>query len=814
MQNFFSIILFCFLLSLQASAGDFYNQLIYAQNSEQKEYNEALSDFSAYLQKISGKYFTVAKTSILPAKGIVVLLNQKGLLNASLSKKLEEATGESFVLSGNSDRLLIIANHPSGLAKGIYSYLDWLGVKWYFPGENWQVVPQKSSIIYIGSNFQSPSFSVRNFFGTGGIRSVTSIDADGKLTKEWDNWKRRNRMGGNFNIGGHYGEVFNLNHQKELLQHPEYLALVKGKREWDASAKWCLSNAGFRKFFIEDRVAELKTDLLSKTYPYSQVVLSVDPSDGGGDCECDYCKKLGTVSERYYFLANETAKAFSKVSSKASVSLLAYNTHVAPPSFALEPNVVVMVVPYAFQNFGTPQQLMDAWAGRHRNLLVYDYYCIPDWNYEVPMPRKTSPDSLVNRLRYWLRKGSKGFLLESAFGTALAGEGLYLAARLGWNAETDVVKTRQEFLNAMFGTASNEAASFLGYLQQDFMDASSLPYLRAILASAKAKAGSEAQTRISEFEAYLHYLTLYFKWQSATENTNKSWEELVEFVWEVYPLKIVHSTRIADLLFYQLKEGDDRLENWNILPPYGKKLNKIRFIDKKRITGQTVQDMKDDPILDGFKYKQVERSTIKLNLVKSGFTVPERKILGVNFPKTFLMSSGSGSIGFSIRMEDDDLKYSAVVVKLVDTSSGAIVFSKRLEVNNKRRDISVSLRKNSIYQLVLEYRPWLRLSVPADQWIAFAEIPFYSVMDTLWFHVPSNTGYIYYSNTEKEQPIFTSNEGKMVQPEKVNEKNMYRLKVNSKTGWWSISLSQYKNLKFYSLPDLFFPHAGYAVGEK
>src|SRR5262249_28649004 len=145
------------------------------------------------------------------------------------------------------------------------------------------------------------------------------------------------------------------------------------------------------------------------------VVLSVDPADGGGDCECEYCKKLGSVSDRTFLLANEVAREFSKISSMAFVNLYAYNTHAAPPTFELEPNVIVQIIPYAFQDVGTPEQMIGLWKKKDKNLMIYDYYAIPDWHYEVPTPRKTSPDTLVKRIAYWKKQGIKGFLLESVF---------------------------------------------------------------------------------------------------------------------------------------------------------------------------------------------------------------------------------------------------------------------------------------------------------------------------------------------------------------------------------------------------------------
>jgi len=801
------------LSSLQAIADNFYGQTIYAQDLDQKEYKESLNDLSIYLSKITGKNFSVRNGEVISGKGIFVFLNRKGILDESSNNRLQNGNSEGFVLSGNSERLLIVASHPSGLSKGIYTYLDWLGVKWYFPGERWEKLVSKTSINYPFTTYSVPSFIYRNFFGTGGIRSVTPIDPSGKIMKEWEDWKRRNRMGSEFDIGGHYGEVFNVGNQNLLEQNPQYLALVNGKRVWNVSAKWCVSNAGFRKAFIEDRVSELRKSLNLKTYPYNQVVLSVDPSDGGGDCECDNCKKLGTVSDRYYFLANEVAKAFKKISPRASVSLMAYNTHAAPPSFALMPNVVVMIVPYAFQNFGTPQQFIEAWTRRHTNLLMYDYYCMPDWHYDVPSPRKTSWDILVNRIRYWKQKKIKGFLLESAYGTGLAGPGLYLAARLGWDNQAKVEEIRKEFYNDMFGTAAGEMGRYFQFLNTDYVDESSLAYLRFLLTSAKNKVSGEQSKRITDIQAYVHYLSLYYQWQSAKEKV-KAWEELVQYAWQIYPTGIIHSTRIADLFFYQLKENDPLIKDWNIVEPFGKKLKNIHTINEKQVEDLTAQDMKKSPLLEGFTYTKTKATTYSLKPEKKINSAEERMILGVNFPGTFVKASAAGRINFSIRMNDESAPPSPVLITLIDTTSTQIAYSKSFEIDHRVKDISIAVSKAKTYQLKLEYRPWLWLKFPIDQWAAFKEIPTYSVMNTLWFYVPPTINFVYFSNSEIEQPVFKNSESKIIQPEKVNEHYMYRLKNNSKGEWWSISSSQYKFLQFYSVPDLFFPHIGYTVSGK
>ena len=77
------------------------------------------------------------------------------------------------------------------------------------------------------------------------------------------------------------------------------LGLVNGERR---SSKVCTSNPDLRKLVATDALAQFEKDPARDS-------VSVDPSDGGGWCECPECKHLGSVSDRALTLANEVAAA-------------------------------------------------------------------------------------------------------------------------------------------------------------------------------------------------------------------------------------------------------------------------------------------------------------------------------------------------------------------------------------------------------------------------------------------------------------------------------------------------------------------------
>jgi hypothetical protein len=816
------LLFFSFFLSILAVAQSdgLYDRTIFTGRVDDPMVQQSIADLQHYLQAITGKDFTIKDEKDVSKNGIHLIWNRNGLLTGSLNSSLEKGSIEGFVLSGNSDRLLLVATHPLGFSRAVYTYLDLLGIKWYFPGSQWEFVPGKKDIRYLQSLYFTPSLILRDFFGTGGIRDMPPLDPKGNVKQQWADWRRRNRMGGEIDPAGHYGEVFNLKYKEILDKNPQFLAFIQGKRApWNIVSKWCISNKDFRALFIRDRVEDLKLKLKTNNYPNEKILISVDPADGGGDCECDQCKKLGTPSDNSFFLANEVAKAVAQVSPRAIVNLYAYNTHATPPPFPLESNIMVQVIPYAFQNVGTPEEMLDKWRKRHSNLLIYDYYAIPDWHYEFPMPRKTSPDTLAGRIRYWQSKGVKGFTLESVYGFGNAGLGLYLMGRLGWDLNTDIYAVRDKFYRDMFGASAAVMKIYYEHHDNNYAGSSDLPYLQDLLMKAGKSADTEAGKRLVQLQAYLHYLYLFQRWQSSpAEQKDRAWEDVNRFVWEIYPMNVIHSTRIADLLYYNLDKTSPLLKEWSIVDPFGEKLKAIHFISSKDIKEWSQKDATRYPLLEDFVYGKGRPMKYQLNKSLPSLRDSSTALLFLYFPDSYIRGGAQGNFSFSIRLNatpSNNILFYPVTFTCVDTATGKTMISKTEQIGYSWKKISLNIPEGKTWKLSIKQEPWILLRFPNDQFIGFSSIPTYAMMEKIWFFIPSGTKYFYYSNSATEQPQFTDPLGKPMTPRKVNDLNMYQLDSRNKAGqWWSMTAAQYKFLQFYSKPDLFFTHPGYTVKEQ
>src|SRR4029079_17793269 len=126
---------------------------------------------------------------------------------------------------------------------------------------------------------------------------------ESRALADYTAWTRHNRMGGSFTVNaGHAWQTIISDNKPEFDKHPEYLALVKGKRQGE---QLCVSNPAVRKL-----AADYALDYLRRR-PDADMV-SMEPSDGMGHCECDDCRKVGTVSDRAFGLADEVARAVAR----------------------------------------------------------------------------------------------------------------------------------------------------------------------------------------------------------------------------------------------------------------------------------------------------------------------------------------------------------------------------------------------------------------------------------------------------------------------------------------------------------------------
>lgn len=511
-----------------------YGAKIYYVSPSGIKLQEPLADFQEQLKEATGKEF-ILQADAFAGEGILI---QQLVPGRDDAQGIDSTNADQFKLvSDGTHYLKILAFYRQGLINGLYTYLDTLGFRWYQPGPSGAHIPALQSIALALNQVYSPDFAMRNFFGSFGTPRNEVVDKSKTADTEWRLWVMRNRGGGTFDLKGHSGNTFMQKNKNALQLHPEYTALVDGKRTgYKTGAKFCISNKALQDLFVAYYTDELKQEMMKHPGEVNYCI-SVEPSDGGGDCTCDECKALGTVSDRDFLLANLVAKAFQQISPRAFVNLYAYNTHAAPPAQQLEPNVLVQEIPYKYQNYAKPEEMMQAWAAKSSRLFMYDYLGLPVQNLERPLHNDKRPANLAHRMQHWYDLNIRGITLESSYSTGSTGFAVYVFLRLGWKVHTDFYSLEKEYYDGLFGAAAAPVLEAAHALQDSLQYESLLP---GVMQQLQAKTESLTLTKgqqesLIAFKAYLHYLFLFQEIPGTPEtDADELTDRIMQFVYGTY----------------------------------------------------------------------------------------------------------------------------------------------------------------------------------------------------------------------------------------------------------------------------------------
>lgn len=512
----------------------------------------AVDDLESYLERLTNVEFT--RSAERSDAAIVVARQDETDVPAGAKQALAAKGAQAFVIWPEGARLWLVSASDEGLSHAVSTYLEHLGVRWLAPAERWTIVPRRADVRVSSAIARSPAFVCRSFFGTGGFGGNLPCDPRRSLQATWMTWQRRNRFGGEYAFGGHTGEAFNTVHKKQLEEHPEYLAEIAGQRvPWSLTAKLCGSHPMVQQLFIADRLAALRQQRQLDPYGPRARIVSVEPADGGGHCDCAACRKLGSVSDRVFHLANLVARAVRQEVPDALVNLYAYNEHAAVPSIGVDDNVFVLAVPYGFQRTDmSPEQLLQAWGRKAKHLGVYDYWSIPDWSRDEP-----DFDFLQrgpNKLRFWQRSGVTAFSSESTFSTGAMGAAWYVSARLAWEPTLDVAQLLGEFYRDAFGPAAGPMQRMLERWSNGFLATShelALSFRDVDEAWRLAHDQPEYATRVADMGRYVEYLRLHFEHRQSKPRSEQRYQAALQVMshgWNIYDSTMIHAFRLSQLL--------------------------------------------------------------------------------------------------------------------------------------------------------------------------------------------------------------------------------------------------------------------------
>lgn len=352
---------------------------------------------------------------------------------------------QRYAISTDSDGVTLSAPSPLGASYAAASLLRRLGYRVFAPQEHWEILPDEPPRTLCFEEASTPDFKRR------WVWPWYNVWPDLRKGRFAGTWNFANRMEGIGFWGGHVYQDFVRLNPKLFKDHPEYLGLVDGKRTSD---KLCISNPQLRAAFA-DWVG-------TKVDKYAESVgFSVEPSDGGGWCECAECLKIGTPSDRAMTLANETARRLRGKRPGLLFRFLAYNQHSPPARVPAEPDVLVSVATLFLRDGWTFDTLLGEWRKRVRHLGVREYwYARPDFG--------NGPASdwrgLAAKIRKYHAGGATYLTAECDDAWAPAMLGFNVAAALLWDVSADPQAVVDDFFRCAFPRAGEPMRRFFSLI--------------------------------------------------------------------------------------------------------------------------------------------------------------------------------------------------------------------------------------------------------------------------------------------------------------------------------------------------------------
>jgi hypothetical protein len=502
---------------------------------------EAAGELAAMLQRMTGAPFQV-RGKDAPQGPAIRLRVTPG--EPALTER------ENYTLLTRDGSLLITGRTPMAVIHGVWDVLHRLGFRQFLPGPKWEIVPRLPDLEIEVDAAESPDYHARRIWPGHGHLPERS-----EMCRQWD---RRNRATSGITLNtGHAYEGILARHRDVFAAHPEYLALVAGKRQ---GPKFCISNPGLRKLVVQDALAQLaaKPDLDS---------VSCDPSDGGGWCECGPCAQIGSVTDRALSLANEVSAAIQERHPGQFVGMYAYNEHSPPPSIAAHPQVVISIATSFIRGGYTIDQLLEGWKSKARLLGIREYYSVNTWDRDLPgAARGGNPGYLRTTIPHFHRQGARFMSAEASDNFGPNGLGYYLAARMLWDVReadrTDALVA--DFIERCFGTARDPMKKFYALLdgaKKQPMSDDLIGRMWRLLEEARSRSTDEAVlARLDDLALYTRYCGLYLDYSSATGAARQAaFEQLLRFGWRIRATGMVH----VKALWRDLPHRDKSV----ILPP-------------------------------------------------------------------------------------------------------------------------------------------------------------------------------------------------------------------------------------------------------
>lgn len=458
-------------LTLAVAGQTDYRIVVAAQASPATRYGA--TELRGFLREMTGADFAIVDDTAPPLAHEILLGDSARLRSVGITINAAALGSEGYVLRTVDGRLVIAGGAERGDLYGVYGLLeDHLGCRWY--------TVEISSIPRV-ERLELPALDETVVPPLEYREILMSECYDG-------DWAARNRLNGlSARLGSRHGGgegVWGVHTfyrwvppERYFASHPEYFALVDGKRA-GSGAQLCLAQPQVFELIL----AGVREAM--RQYP-QYTAYSVSQNDCAGPCQCPQCRAIaereGSEMGPVLDFVNRIAAAVEPEFPGKCISTLAYQYTRRPPQHLRPRRNVVVQLCSIEANFGAPLadprwpqnrafvQDLESWARIHDRLYIWNY-TTSFAAYLTPYPNRhaVGPD-----LRLFVANHVRGVFEQNVYNT-LGGEmselDAFLLAKLLWNPQVDRQAVADDFLTHVYGRAAAPIRAYLELIERHVVD--------------------------------------------------------------------------------------------------------------------------------------------------------------------------------------------------------------------------------------------------------------------------------------------------------------------------------------------------------
>ena len=440
----------------------------------------AAQELARYLEQVTGEPVGIGDFAAQHHIFVGQLpLNAPAVQAPEIRRAAEKLQEDGFIIHSLGPDVVIIGKGSRGNLYGSYAFLEQQGVRWFFPGKQYEIVPHHALIWSTSLKIsQSPAFPKRILFywpnNYSSIEDWIDFSAKVRLNRvmfhyTWPamDWylsmqsrlaPELRRRGLEIEVGGHFLSTFLP--RTLFAQHPDWF------RRNEQGVRVNDFNLNPFKQEALDYLAGGAVEYLSKMPEASLFHLWADDIRGGGWSR-ERGKESFTPSDQALLVSNYVVKKLREKLPNANLAYLAYHDTVYPPQ-VVKPEAGLVYF-YAPRERCYGHALSDPSCDLNRkyaaaleqglpafgpqNAEVFEYY--DDQILYENMTNPPLPEVLSSDMRYYRQLGipAVGALMTNTSNFVTPMVNMFLYPQALWNPERNLAESVDEYATLYFGDA-------------------------------------------------------------------------------------------------------------------------------------------------------------------------------------------------------------------------------------------------------------------------------------------------------------------------------------------------------------------------